>query len=425
MDSGRRRFSPRERSSQNSSDFSRRHRPDHLVLIYTALLMVVGLIVVYSISPGLASNAHVTQGYFILKQLVDVFLGVIAFSIFAILPLNRILQLARPLLITAAIGCVIVMLLPVDAAYPAHRWIRLGSFSFQIVELLKLALLLTLALFLNDRWRRGLINDWAKTIRPLLLILLGVGVVVAKLQSDFGSAVVILAMMSMMAYVIGIPLKKIGLIALILVTLAGIAISTTPYRRERLTTFLHPDSNCQGSSYQACQTRIAVGSGGLFGLGLGHSVQAYGYTPEASNDSVFAIMAEEFGFIGTTMIIVLYGLYIARMKKIIERSSNQVYRLIVVGVLAWFSTQLIINVGAMVGLLPLKGITLPLISQGGTSLVFLTAALGIVYQISRYTSYNAVEPKNDQIQSDAAPGSLGGRRVGRAYNSTIVTRPRT
>lgn len=426
MRSERRHPVSRERSAPADTEFARRHRPDHMILIFTALLMVIGLIVVYSISPGLAASAHVSQGYFIIKQLIDVLLGAVAFAVFAVLPLKRVFHLAKPLLVTAAIGCLVVLVLPVDAAYPAHRWIRLGSFSFQIVELLKLAMLLNLSIFLTDRWRRGLINDWKLTIRPLLIALLVIGFVVAKLQSDFGSAVVIMSMMAMMAYVVGIPLKRIGLIGAVLAVLFVLAISTTPYRRERLATFLHPDSNCQGSSYQACQTRIAVGSGGLLGLGLGHSVQAYGYTPEASNDSVFAIMAEEFGFIGTTMIIVLYGLYISRLKKIVERSGNQAYRLVVVGVLAWFSTQLFINVGAMVGLLPLKGITLPLISQGGTSLVFLTAALGLVYQISRYTSYNAVEPKNAQITNETtAQNSLGGRRLGGTYRSSVVARPRT
>jgi cell division protein FtsW len=426
MRAERRHPEPRERSAMTETEFSRRHRPDHTILIFTALLLVIGLIVVYSISPGLASSAHVSQSYFITKQLIDVLLGVVAFTIFALLPLKQILQLAKPLMIAAALGCVIVMIMPVDAAYPAHRWIRLGSFSFQIVELLKLAMLLNLAIFLTERWRRGAIDNWKSTIRPLMIALLVIGAVVAKLQSDFGSAVVIMSIMAMMAYVAGIPLKRISMIGAVLIVLFGLAISTTPYRRERLSTFLHPDSNCQGSSYQACQTRIAVGSGGLLGLGLGHSVQAYGYTPEASNDSVFAIMAEEFGFIGTTMIIVLFGLYIARLKRIIERSANQTYRLIVVGVLAWFSTQLIINVGAMVGLLPLKGITLPLISQGGTSLVFLTAALGLVYQISRYTSYNAVEPKNVQLNNEtSSTNSLGGRRLGRAYNPSVVARPRS
>lgn len=158
------------------------------------------------------------------------------------------------------------------------------------------------------------------------------------------------------------------------------------------------------------------------GLGLGNSVQAYGYVPEASNDSIFAIMAEKFGFIGSILILAIYGGFITRLKKIAEHTADQFSRLLVVGVLAWFSTQAIINIGAMIGLLPLKGITLPLISQGGTSLVFLTLALGVVYQVSRYTSYSKVEPDNERPNTD---DSSDGRRLRRPYNTIGVARPRT
>jgi cell division protein FtsW len=188
---------------------------------------------------------------------------------------------------------------------------------------------------------------------------------------------------------------------------------------------LHPQSNCQGSGYQACQALISVGSGGIFGLGLGYSVQAYGYLPEASNDSIFAIMAEKFGFIGTVAILVAYAVFITRLKQIAERTSDQYSRLIVIGVMAWLSTQMIINIGAMIGLLPLKGITLPLISQGGTSLIFLTAALGLVFQISRYTSYNVTEPSTSLAEERFASNSFDGRRLGRPHNPALVARPRT
>jgi cell division protein FtsW len=208
------------------------------------------------------------------------------------------------------------------------------------------------------------------------------------------------------------------------VLLVAIAISSSSYRRERLATFLHPQANCQSTGYQACQALISVGSGGVLGLGLGYSVQAYGYTPEASNDSIFAIMAEQFGFIGTVGIMVIYGAFIARLKRIVEHTPDQFRRLLVVGVMAWLSTQMIINVGAMIGLLPLKGITLPLISQGGTSLVFLTAALGVVFQISRYTSYSVVEPKSNINESEITNNSFDGRRLRRPHNAALVARPR-
>ncbi len=415
-------FSP---TGAKNSEYFRRHKADHWILILTALLMVIGLVVVYSISPGLAAQQHISQGYFITKQLIDVALGIVAFVVAAHLPLDKVFKAAKPLIVAAIIGSALVMITPLNEAYPAHRWIRIGNFSFQVVELIKLALLIMTAGFLAQRWRENKINDFKMTLKPLLLALLLAGFVVAKLQSDFGSAVVVLAMMAFMAYAAGIPLKRIALIGLVVVALAGLAVSTSSYRRERLSAFLHPDANCQGSSYQACQALIAVGSGGVFGLGLGYSVQAYGYLPEASNDSIFAIMAEKFGFVGTTMIMVIYGLYISRLKRIIERSANQAYRLVAVGVLAWLSTQMIINVGAMVGLLPLKGITLPLISQGGTSLVFLTVALGLVFQISRYTSYNVTQPKPAGGFSQTENDNLGGRRFGRPYSPPVAARPRT
>jgi cell division protein FtsW len=147
--------------------------------------------------------------------------------------------------------------------------------------------------------------------------------------------------------------------------------------------------------------------------------------PEASNDSIFAILAEKFGFIGTVLILVIYGAFITRLKDIISRTPNMFSRILVVSVLAWFSTQMIINVGAMIGLLPLKGITLPLISQGGTSLLFMTAALGIVFQISRYTSFKAVEPQITDDETRISSNSYDGRGVRRPHNPALVTRPRT
>jgi cell division protein FtsW len=404
---------------------SRRHKPDYWVLILTSLLLMVGLVVVYSISPGLAASQHVSQNYFISKQVLDVALGLAAFAIAAHLPAKFWLKATKPLIIAAAAGSLIVMFTPVDAIYQAHRWIRLGGFSFQIAELIKIALLVWAAGFISEQWRRGRLADWQTTLRPLLIVLLAIAAIVAKFQSDLGSAGVMVMMLALMAFTVGMPFKKVLLIGGIILMVVSLAIFSSGYRRERLNSFLHPQSHCQDSNYQACQALISVGSGGLFGLGLGYSVQAYGYLPEASNDSIFAIMAEKFGFVGTVTIIILYGLFIARLKHIIERTNDQFNRLLVVGVLAWLSTQMIINVGAMLGLLPLKGITLPLISQGGTSLIFLTAALGIVFQVSRYTSYNVTEPSSSLTEKANTYYRFDGRGVRRPHNPALVTRPRT
>lgn len=412
-------------ATNSTATASRRHKPDYWLLILGSMLLALGLIVVYSISPALSASQKTSQNYFIVKQLIDVALGIVAFSLAAYVPLGKWKHLVKPLAVAAIIGSLIVMVTPINAAYPAHRWIRLGSFSFQIAELIKLALVIGLASFLSVRWRAGELADTKKTLQPLLILLLVLGIVVAKLQSDLGSAGVMIVIMGAMAFTVGVPLKKIGLISAAVLLLVALAISSSAYRRDRLTTFLHPESNCQSTGYQACQALISVGSGGLFGLGLGYSVQAYGYLPEASNDSIFAIIAEKLGFIGTVAVLVIYGAFITRLKRIVEHTPDQFYRLIVVGVMAWLSTQMLINICAMVGLLPLKGITLPLISQGGTSLVFLTAALGLVFEISRYTSYSKNEPQIEGHESRITGNSTDGGRIGRPHNAYTVSRPRT
>lgn len=414
-------LSPRGRSVEAS--LNRRHKPDYWILILTALLISIGLVVVYSISPGLAASQKVSQSYFITKQILDVLVGLAAFAIAAYLPAQFWAKMARPLVVAAIVGSAIVMITPVDTIYQAHRWIRAAGFSFQVAELIKLALLIWVAGFLAQQWRAGKIADFKATLKPLLIILLAIGLVVAKFQSDLGSAAVMVAMVGLMAFSAGIPLQKIALIGGVVLLLGTVAIVSSDYRRERLTTFMNPEADCLNAGYQACQALRSVGSGGLLGLGLGHSVQAYGYLPEASDDSIFAIVAEKFGFIGSVSLVVIYGIFIARLKRIIECMNDQFMRLIVVGVLAWMSTQMIINIGAMIGLLPLKGITLPLISQGGTSLIFLMAALGVVFQISRYTSYNATEPTTST--TDSTGNSSDRRGIRRSYNPSIVTRPRT
>jgi len=416
---------PRQSLRETSFGAARRHKPDYWLLILAALLMTIGLVVVYSISPGLAASQNISQSYFITKQLIAVVLGAVCFAVAASLPMGFWRKNVKTLAVIAIAGSALVMVTPINATYPAHRWIRLGGFSFQVAELIKVALMVWVASFISRQWRKGRLNDFNATLWPLIVLLLALGVIVAKLQSDLGSAGVMIAMIGAAAFTAGVPLKKIALIVGLVAILVTVAIASSGYRRDRLTTFLHPQSNCQGSGYQECQALISVGSGGLFGLGLGNSVQAYGYLPEASNDSIFAILAEKFGFIGTVLILVIYGAFITRLKDIIARTPDMFNRILVVCVLAWFSTQMIINVGAMIGLLPLKGITLPLISQGGTSLIFMTVALGIVFQISRYTSFKAVEPQLTDDEARISNSSNDGRGVRRPHNPALVTRPRT
>lgn len=398
----------------SSSAQPRRHRPDYWLVILMALLITVGVVVVYSISPALAIEKNVSNNYYLIRQLIAVALGAIMFVITARVPLSHWRAIYKALLGIAALATLVALAMPVNPQYPAHRWIRLGGLSFQSVELLKFALLVWFAGFLADRIRFGEIKNMQKTFRPIIYALVGVGLVVAGVQSDLGSTGVIVIMMAVMAYVAGLPMKRIFLIGGVIAIGLVLAVVSTPYRRERFATFLNPSSNCLSTGYQVCQALIAVGSGGMFGLGVGRSVQAYGYLPEAENDSIFAIYAEKFGFVGVTILLVLFAAFFSRLKNIAARAPDNFSRLVVIGVLVWLSAQAFINIGAMLGLLPLKGITLPLFSYGGSSVLFVMAALGLVFQISHYTGYVIPEEKpNEKTGYDYRDDR---RRIGGAYH---------
>ncbi len=381
-------MSPQGRRSmvvQRGNERSRRHRPDYIVVLLSVLLMVLGLIVIYAISPGLVAGRTVSENYYISKQVIAIGLGIVAFIVTAAVPVDSWRRFVRPLVIAAGLAAVATQLFG-EEINGAYRWITIGGVSFQAAELIKFALVVWLAGFLTDRISSGTL-DKTETFKPLVTAVAIIGVVVAGLQSDLGSTGVMVMIIAAMCYVAGLPLKRVALFGGIVLLGTAFAIAASPYRRERVMTFINPEKDCQTIGYQACQAHIAIGSGGMFGKGLAHGGQAFGYLPEAANDSIFAILAEKFGFVGVTFVIIIFMGLFAKLKSIAERASDNFARLLVVGALAWLSTQTFINIGAMIGLLPLKGITLPFISYGGTSIVFVAAIAGIVFNISRYTTY--------------------------------------
>lgn len=412
----------RVQSVANDIELGRKHKPDYWLLIICSLLLSIGVIIVYAIGPALSQTTNLSASYYTFRQLLAIGLSIIAFIVTASLPLKNWYKLYKPAAIIAVIATLLAIVLPVNPSYPAHRWVRLGSLSFQSVEMVKFAVVIWLACFLAKAIKNDTIKDFRKTLLPLLIALGVVGMLIAGIQSDLGSTGVIVAIMGSMAYIAGLPLKKVIAIGFIILTILIISISAFPYRRARLEVFLHPQSQCQASGYQACQALIAVGSGGLFGLGLGRSVQAYGYEPEADNDSIFAIYAETFGFVGSIVLLGLFAALFSRLKMIAERVDDDFSRLVVIGVMAWLSVQAIINIGAMIGLLPLKGITLPFISYGGTSIVFVAAAIGIVFQVSRYTSYNVADASIDNERRGDNDNRFNGRRLRGAYHPSDGSR---
>ncbi len=404
---------------ERGGQVQRRHKPDYWLLIYSVILLAIGLVVIYAISPGLSLTSNVGQNYYINRQMISVLLGVIAFIITANLPTSVWYRVQTPLLILAGLSAIAVRAFGVEVN-GAYRWIQVGGFSFQSGELIKFALLIWIAGFLANRLKDGTIAHGRHTFQPLIIALVAVVIVVAGVQSDLGTTAVILAIMAVMAFVAGLPLKKIVTIGAVIVVAGILVVSVSGYKKQRLDTFLHPDSNCQNSGYQSCQALISVGSGGMIGLGLGRDVQAYGYLPEAQNDSIFAIYGEKFGLIGS---LVLLGLFIglfSRLKNIIERAPDDFTRLLVTGVLAWLSVQAFINIGAMIGIIPFEGITLPFISYGGTSILFVAAAIGVAFEISRYTTYSVPIATNEEGKQH--DNSRDRRRFRGAYHANPGSR---
>lgn len=387
----RRRFAAAN-SSGSANDNVRKHRPDYSLIVYMTILLALGAVTVYAISPGITAAQGLNEGFYSSKQLIAIGLGVAAFLVVSVMNLKTWRKLETPLLIAAVVVALAVRLLgdPINGAY---RWLDIGGMSFQAAELIKITLVVWLAGYLTRRRIEQKIQD-PETFKMLGIVSVVVLVVVAGLQSDLGSAAVMLAIIGFMSMIAGLQFKKILIAAAVALVLVGVAIMISPYRRDRVATFLNPTADCKNEGYQACQALITVGSGGMFGKGLGRSVQAYGYLPEAANDSIFAIVAEKYGFVGASLMVGVFIAMFRKIKLVAENAPNEYARLLVSGILAWLSVQMMINVGAMIGIIPLKGITLPFVSYGGTSIIFVMSAMGIVFHVSRYTVVAGREEKS-------------------------------
>ncbi len=376
---------------------ARKHRPDYSIVLITGLLILIGLVVIFSIGPALES-----LGVTVSKQFGAIILGVGAFAATALIPLNFWHKAQVPLLVIAGISS-LLLLAPGGVINPeingATRWIVVGPLSFQPSELLKFALIIYMATFLSRRVRHLSIDDKQQTLVPIAVLMGVLAVFLVLFQRDLGTMMVLVAIMLTMLFIAGMKLKYLAGLGGAIVAAGLAAILLVPERMERFLTFLNPQEDLEGAGYHINQALIAIGSGGVFGLGLGKSIQAYGYLPEAANDSIFAIYAEKFGFIGVIVTLGLFGFLLFRLVRVVEHAPNMYTRLLAAGVFAWIFAHIIINIGAMVNILPLTGITLPFLSYGGTSMVFTMLALGLVFNISRYTVYELPNEKGGDSES--------------------------
>ena len=408
-----------------ATDVVRKHRPDYLIALYTGLLMLIGLIVIYAIGPQRANvlnnaiGSNFSDIYFFTKQAISLVLAVIAFAVISIIPYGFILKHAAKLFIIGLVACAVLLLanmagLPIaDATNGASRWFNLGVLgSFQPAEIVKFGLLLYLAVFLGARYKEGSVNDLQKTLIPVA-VMTGLSLLfIVVIQRDLGTGIALSAIIVTMLFVAGMNRKVGAGLAVAVLVIGGIFIFTAPHRVERIMTYLQGDntSTSDADGYHIEHAKIAIGSGGLRGVGIGNSVQATGYLPEVINDSVFAVLGETFGFIGLIALMAVYVALLLRLLKVLDHLVDIRLKLLVAGVFGWFGAHVILNIAAMLGIVPLTGITLPLISFGGTSMIFITAALGLVFQLSRYTVHSSrLQTSGDSTHEN----SRSGRRVGR------------
>lgn len=356
---------------------------DKFFLIIVGLLIVVGLAVFVSASLGILAKSEKTFYGVLFSQLV-LGLGLGTLGMYVCLKLDykfwrkhAFWIFIAGILLTAA-----VYLPGIGRVHQgARRWIDLGPVSFQPVEFLKFAFIIYFAAWLS--WVKNKAHDFKFGILPLGVMLAVIAGVLFN-QPDTKSFILITVTGVSMLFISGVPIRYIlGIGAGAAVVLAAL-VFYNPYLQDRVKTFLNPANDPYGASYQIQQSMIAIGSGGLVGRGYGQSIQKFSYLPEPQGDSVFAVLGEELGFVGSVGVIILYLLFALQGFRIANRAPDLFSRLLVLGIVIMITAQSFMNIASITGVFPLTGVPLPFMSHGGTSLMIYLMAVGIVLQISKF-----------------------------------------
>jgi len=369
------------RAGSHASPLNRPLTSYYLIIGASGLLLAIGLVMVLSTTSAAQLSAGHPPYALFKKQLLGVAVAVPVMWALSRAPAALFRALARPALL-AAMGSLVFVLAFGTSANGAERWIRVGPVTVQPSEFAKLALVLWGADLLARKEQLGQLTDWRSLLVPLLP---GAAIVVilVKLGHDIGTTFLLLVILLALLWVIGTPGRLFaGLLALLSLALL-LQIITTAYATSRLTGFMSAAGGPTGPNMQGIQGKWAIGSGGLFGVGLGNGAGKWGWVPEASNDFIFAILGEELGLIGTVSVVLLYGALAYAGLRVARRVTEPFMRLAAGGVTAWISIQALVNICAVVGLLPITGVPLPLISDGLSSLLATTAALGMLMSFAR------------------------------------------
>ncbi len=347
------------------------------------VLVLFGVLMVFSASAVMAAERYGSSTYFLLRQVAWAGLGLSA--MFAVMNVDYH-RLSSPLVVFPALALVLIALVGVlfqHASHNAHRWLRLGPVSFQPSEFSKLVLVIFLAYFLD--LRRGAVNDWKHTLLPVGLV---AGVIVALVvnEPDFGTALTTVLIVAAMLFAAGLRVAYFLYGALAALPVLYLLVFHVGYRYNRVMAFLNPYGDPLGKGFQILQSYIAIGTGGIDGVGLMEGKQKLFYLPEPHTDFIYAVVGEEMGFLGAVGVLALFGVILWRGLRAATRCSSDFGRLLAIGLTLMVVGQALVNMSVVLGLLPTKGIPLPLVSYGGSSLLASLLAVGVLLNISQHAS---------------------------------------
>jgi cell division protein FtsW len=359
-----------------------KRRADYLLAIAIFALVLFGLIAIYSVSKyySLQITNNATDKFYLERQLMWVVVGCIAWIVTQSVDYRFWQKNSRYMLAATIVLLIIPILIGSSSDSSAVRWISIAGLNFQPAELAKLTLIIYLSGWFTKRSEE---NSIAKS-GPFFLVLMAIVSILMLVQKDLGTLAVIIGIAGAMYLMSGAPAIHMLIGGGLAGVLLWLAIKIEPYRLARITAFINPEKDLLGSGYHIQNALIAIGSGGLWGLGFGQSKQKYLYLPEAHTDSIFAIISEELGFLRASIIILVIGFVAFRGFRIARLAPDTFSRLMAVGITTWLIWQSFINIAAMLSLIPLTGVPLPFISYGGSSLLILLAATGILLNISKY-----------------------------------------
>ncbi len=346
-----------------------------------SILIAIGIVMIYSASAIYALDTMKDPNYFLVRHLVYLGIGSLIAWLASRINYQALRRHSKNILIAVIVLMVLVLIPHIgSSAGGARRWFKFMGFSVQPSEFLKIALIFYMADFLERK--KESLSDLKHTVLPALFVL-GVSAGLVLKQPDLGTAVTIAMVMLILFFAAGFPLKYLA--GIVAVAIPGLlyAMLAKPYRRKRILAFFHPWDDPRGVGFQIIQSFLALGSGGLFGRGLGGSQQKLFFLPESHTDFIFSIIGEELGFVGAGSVILLFLVFIFSGMVIVFRSKNYFSQILALGLVSLIGFEAVINIGVSIGALPTKGLSLPFISYGGSALLANMVALGLLINISK------------------------------------------